>query len=210
MNKILSAVVAAYIATHLELTKLNHSEESLKQFVAAQLQNALTCFRTYPQTDVFYSTANEQVFYTASEAWSHAQALHDNTVLKIERKDIAQLLEDKPAETPAVPKYAGAPIELLREMCTERTISFDPAVDEATLITLLEVNDKEAVKKASPDASAGHLLLSSSADQVIASINACEDIAVLEATLALESGAEGKRRKTVIAALTARLKVLAV
>lgn len=209
MNKILSAVVAAYIAAHVELAKLNHSEESLTQFVTAQLQNVVSYFQAHKDRQVFYSTANEQVFYTASEAWSHAQSLPDKAVLKIERHEVAELLKDKPAEKETESKYADAPIELLREICTERKIAFDPEADKAALITLLDANDNAAVKKAT-QTPAGHLIASGSAEQIITAVNACEDIAVLEATLALESGAEGKKRKTVIAAVTARLKALVV
>lgn len=241
MNKILSAVVAAYIAAHTELVKLNLSEKELSEYVTGQIANVISYFKNknHANVQVFYSTSNEQVFFTMAEAWSHAQALDNRIILVINRAELTPLLEEQKAEKAAAPSiYAEAPIEVLQEICKERVIAHDAEADADALRALVEKHDAEYYKvkvdektlednpelveqgvtlgdtiyvpkqdlSESHPENVGHLVASGNAKQIIESVKACTDLAVLNKTLAVEKNV-GKR-STIIKAVEARIEEL--
>lgn len=206
-KQIITTVVAAYIAINEWLNKTAH-EDDLKKFVEEQLINSVRYFKKHESDHFFYSTSNLQVFRSMTDAWNHAQDLADKRVIKINRTDIADLLEPEDADTSTAKEinYDELPDEHLRELCVERFKKATTDIPREDLIAALVNDDARLLGADAEPTGKPHLLASGNAEQIIESVKSCEDLAVLNNTLELEK--EDKKRKTVIAALNERIEEL--
>lgn len=56
-------------------------------------------FESYPDTDVFYKTSDEQYFFAEHDAQAHAATLKDKTVEKVERDETEKASDQEPEVT---------------------------------------------------------------------------------------------------------------
>lgn len=206
MNKILQVAVATYIAANAaRLKKLNLNAEELAAYVGKQFENILKYFRTHKEQQVFFSTADEQVFRTASQAWNHAQSQENRTILEINRADVLTLLEEQPA-APAkqIDRYEGADMETLKAICTEKEITVDENDTEETLRQKLA--DAHAAKKEEENKKPTHELLLGNQKQVLSKIKNCNDSNALREALKIEQNVNSRAK--VIEAIEKRIAEL--
>lgn len=236
MKTLISTVALAFIAAHKEVLKqTNKSEEELKSFVTEKIEVVAPYFEKHKSDNVFFITADDNVFRNTSQAWSHCQHLKDRTILKVLREDISKLLDEKPAKPKSKDKYVSASIEVLQGLCKDRGIEYKESDAELELKSLLRQHDEnnmeilvtQEILDENPEMAeqgikvgetvfvereevkenqATHLLTSGNAKHIIETVKTYEDVDVLKETLKVENNVG--QRSTVIKALEERIAEL--